>query len=170
MQLYYAEMLRLADSILADPAEAEDAAQESMISAALALDRFLGQASPKTWLYSIVVNTCLDHLRRRKRRQALAGALQAIHSIFSRSPGLEEAVVQADEQARLWSAVSRLDDRQRVPILLYYVHDLPVSEIAAILEVSEGTVHSRLFYARKRLLHELKEHNSGADDAREMPV
>jgi len=74
VEQYYGYIYRLALSILNDPDEAEDAAQETFISAVLNLDRFRGEASLKTWLYSIALNTCRGQLRRRKARQILSGA------------------------------------------------------------------------------------------------
>jgi RNA polymerase sigma-70 factor (ECF subfamily) len=157
MDRYYTEMVRLAISILGEPEEAEDAAQEAFIAAAVSAHGFRGNASPKTWLYSITVNACMDHLRRRKSRQALGNVLQAIQAVFTRSQETEEAVIQADEDSRLWAEVNRLDEKHRIPVLLYYMYELPVQEISQILGVGPGTVHSRLFYARKQLLHALQD-------------
>lgn len=52
---------------------------------------------------------------------------------------------------RLWAAVDGLSDKHSIPIILRYVHNLPVRDIAAIMELPEGTVHSRLHYACKKL-------------------
>ena len=166
MSRHFNEMVRLAISILGEPEEAEDAVQEAFIAAAVSAQSFQGNANPKTWLYSITVNTCLDHLRRRKSRQAVARALQAVQAVFSRPAETEAAVIQADDDARLWAEVNQLDDKHRIPVLLYYMHDLPVEQISQVLGVSEGTVHSRLFYARKKLRLALQD---WADTARDLP-
>ena len=61
---------------------------------------------------------------------------------------------------------NRLGDKFRLPVLLYYMHELPVEQISQVLGVSEGTVHSRLFYARKKLRLALQD---WADAYRDLP-
>ena len=80
VQHYHALVYRLSLSILNDPDEAEDATQETFISAILNLDRYRGDSSLKTWLYSIALNTCRGHLRKRKARYAMRKTWQAIQS------------------------------------------------------------------------------------------
>ena len=151
VEQYYGYIYRLALSILNDPDEAEDAAQETFISAVLNLDGFRGESSLKTWLYAIAVNTCRGQLRRRKARQTMRTAWQALQTLTSRPPTPEESALQSEANALLWQAVDELDEKQRLPVLLRYSHNLPVAEIAKILGISEGTVHSRLHYARAKL-------------------
>src|SRR4030065_1345469 len=82
---YYPYIRRLAYSILDDLAEAEDAAQETFVSAHQSLERFREQALHKTWLTAIAVNVCRGRLRKRKTQHALITTLQAIH-LLRRSP------------------------------------------------------------------------------------
>jgi RNA polymerase sigma-70 factor (ECF subfamily) len=56
----------------------------------------------------------------------------------------------------LWRAIHALDDKHRLPVVLFYYHDLPTVEIAQVLGISEGTVHSRLHTARQRLRAQLR--------------
>lgn len=151
VEQYYGYIYRLALSILNDPDEAEDAAQETFISAVLNLDRFRGEASLKTWLYSIALNTCRGHLRKRKARQAMRNAWQALQTLASRPPTPEESAVQSEADALLLQAIDDLEEKQRLPVILRYGHGLPVTDIAQVLGISEGTVHSRLHYARRKL-------------------
>lgn len=169
MAAYYPDMLRLAMSILRDMDDAEDAAQESFIAAASALSSFRADSSPRTWLYSITVHTCLSLLRKRKARQALAHTLRSLQAIVFRSPSVEEQTAQHDQDDCLWAAVNRLDEKHRLPLLLLYMYDLPVLEIAQILGVGEGTVHSRLYYARKKLLKQLEGTSLYSEEVREVP-
>jgi RNA polymerase sigma-70 factor (ECF subfamily) len=60
-------------------------------------------------------------------------------------------VIRDETQAQLWAAVDDLDEKHRLPVILFYVHELSVPEISVILGVNSGTVHSRLHYARKQL-------------------
>ena len=148
---YYAYIRRLALSILDDPHEAEDAAQETFIAAERALSTFRGEAQVKTWLSAIAVNTCRGRLRKRKMRLVLQTTLQALHLRSSRVATIEEKALQRESNRQLWLAVDKLDDKHRLPVLLRYVHDMSVPEIAVALGVNEGTVHSRLHYARYEL-------------------
>ena len=156
---YYAYIRRLALTILDDgsaeaAAEAEDAAQETFITAHRALASFRGRARLKTWLTAIAVNACRARLRKRRLRQALQSTLRGLH-LAQQMASPEEAAAQNEAHRHLWQAVDSLDEKHRLPVLLRYVHDLTVPEIAASLGTNEGTVHSRLHYARKALLDRL---------------
>jgi len=162
---YYPYVRRLALSILDDPDEAEDAAQEAFIAASRALAAFRGQSEVKTWLTRIAVNVCRGRLRKRKARQVLTAALHSLHLAGPAQPSPETLALQREADRQLWQAVDALDEKHRLVVLLRYVHELSAAEIAAALEISEGTVHSRLFYARRRLqqgLGALEEVRDGA--------
>jgi RNA polymerase sigma factor (sigma-70 family) len=94
-------------------------------------------------------------MRKRKARQTLYNTLQNLH-LLQRQPLPEDTYLQTESHDQLWSAVSQLDEKHRLPVILRYAHGLPAAEIAQILDLSEGTVHSRLHYARKKLLGDLK--------------
>lgn len=152
---HQADVYRLALSILDDPDEAEDAAQEVFVSALRSLDSFRGDSSPRTWLFSITINLCRNRLQRARSRGRLR---QILESLFRRDqPGPESEAVRHEAESELWRAVRALDDRHRIPIILRYYHDLPVAEIAETLSIPVGTVHSRLNHARERLRTRLKE-------------
>ena len=150
------QVFRLALSILDDAAEAEEAAQEALVAALNALDRYRGEAAFSTWLYRITVNECRGRLRKRRARERLVGALQSLFRLGEPTVHPEEAAAGREREAVLWRAINALDDKHRVPLVLYYYHDLPTAEVAQILEISEGTVHSRLHTARKRLRAQLQ--------------
>ncbi len=165
---HYPALYRLALAILNDPDEAEDAVQETYIAALSALDRFRGDATLKTWLYAIAVNTCRGLLRKRKSRQAVGHAIQAIHGLLGQAPTPEERALKNEQDSGLWIAVDRLDEKHRLPVLLHYLDNLSAPEIARILGISEGTVHSRLHYARHKLSQELDKISSCQEHAREV--
>jgi RNA polymerase sigma-70 factor (ECF subfamily) len=148
---YYGYVLRLCLSVLDDATEADDAAQETFISAARDLPGYRGDAEPKTWLYAIAVNTCRGRLRKRRARQRLENSLRAVYFLFLRSADPEQAIIQDEANWQVWRAVDDLGEKHRLPVILHYVHELSASEIAAVLGLSEGTVHSRLHYARQYL-------------------
>jgi RNA polymerase sigma-70 factor (ECF subfamily) len=161
VQTYQQEVYRLALSILDDSNEADDATQESLLAALQALPTFQGGSSLKTWLFSITVNNCRTRLQNRRRRERLSGILGGLlGSQTERLPSVEEKAIQHETDAALWHAVRSMDERHRIPIVLRYYHDLAVAEIAAILGIPEGTVHSRLNAARRQLRNVLKEGSS----------
>ena len=150
-------VFRLALSILSDPSEANEAAQDTFIAALNALRSYRENSSFKAWLYTIALNASRSRLRKRKALERLQHRLTTIfHVQTQRSPTLEDMVVGNEEDAALWKALETLGEKHRIPIVLRYYHDLSVSEIAEILKIKEGTVHSRLSIARERLRAELE--------------
>jgi RNA polymerase sigma-70 factor (ECF subfamily) len=127
-----------------DADEAADALQDALISAFRGASGFRGDAAVTTWLHRIVVNACLDRLRRRQARpwQPLDG-----HEVAGR--GDDHAATEA--RLDVLAALGRLPEAQRVALILVDLEDLPVSEVAQILEVPEGTVKSRCSRARTAL-------------------
>lgn len=150
-------VFRLALSILNDPSEANEATQDTFIAALNALRSYREKSSFKAWLYTIALNTSRSRLRNRKARERLQHSLAAIFHVQSqRPPTLEDVVVGKQEDAALWKALEKLGEKHRLPIVLRYYHDFSISEIADILKIKEGTVHSRLSIARERLRFELE--------------
>lgn len=142
------------DSPLQAQSEADDAVQDTFLAASRALATFRGDASLKTWLTTITVNQCRGRLRKRKTRQRWQKLISTFQNAQN-SPTPEEFAVQADQNRRIWAAVDALDEKHRLPVVMRYVHELPVPEIAIALGLPEGTVHSRLNHARARLKEEL---------------
>lgn len=161
---FYPYVHRLALTILdtgnpLSAGEAEDAAQEIFLQAARALPEFRGEASPKTWLTSIAVNHCRGRLRKRHSQLRVLNRFSVRRADNRVEDGPESSLSAIDEKRALWAAVDQLPEKQRVPILLYYVHDLTTAEIAIALKLPEGTVHSRLYHARRRLQALLEKSN-----------
>jgi RNA polymerase sigma-70 factor (ECF subfamily) len=140
---------------LDDSNEADDATQESLLAALHALDSFQWAASLKTRLYSITVNICRTRLQRQKRRERLRQILGGILQV-TRALSVEESAIENESDEALWRAIHNMDEKHRIPIVLRYYHNLPVAEIAHILQIPEGTVHSRLNTARRKLHEVLK--------------
>lgn len=155
VRTYQGDVYRLALSILDDPDEADDATQEVFVAALRSMESFRGNASLKTWLFSITINICRSRLQRDKSRARLRQILQSWFR--GDRPHPEAEVLQNEADAILWRAVVALDQKHRIPIILRYYHDLPVAEIAEMLGIPVGTVHSRLNHARERLRAILKE-------------
>lgn len=130
-----------------DPDEAADALQDAFISAFRSAGSFRGQAQVTTWLHRIVVNACLDRLRRRQARptfplpEAGPGELSA--------PG--DAIADRETQLAVSHALEALPVEQRAAITLIDVEGYSVAEAAQLLGVAEGTVKSRCARGRARL-------------------
>lgn len=157
VRTYQGDVYGLALSILDDPDEADDATQEVFLSALRALESFRGHAAFKTWLFSITINVCRNRLGRSKSRGRLQRILQNLFPQGQERVHLEKEAVQNESDAALWHAVQTLDEKHRIPIILRYYHDLPVADIAEMLGIPSGTVHSRLNHAREQLRMLLKE-------------
>jgi len=151
VHLFYADVYRLSISILNDNHEAEDVTQETFIAAATGLDRFRGDSKIKTWLFGIAINVCRSRIRKLRSRQMLQSALESLHFLRPRQQTPEEAAERTETRNQLQKAIQALDEKHRLPVILHYIHDLTVPEIAATLGVKPGTVYSRLHYARKKL-------------------
>ena len=154
---YYNFIFRLSLSILGEPCEADDAAQETFIRAMTHLSGYQTGGNLKSWLAHIAVNFCRDRLRRLKTRNRLLELLiPGTRQAAQAAPSPEETVVRSERQQILYDCVQSLGEKHRLPILLRYVHGMPIAEIAQVLQLSEGTVHSRLHYAHLKLRDRLK--------------
>ena len=121
--------------------DADDVTQDAFVAAWRAL--------PSTWLYRLTTNAAIDYLRREKRHRA-AGDIAELE-LPDDAPTMQELSERAETQSRVRRALSRLSDEHRQVLLLRYMQELDYGEIAAALEVSEGTVKSRINRAKARL-------------------
>jgi RNA polymerase sigma-70 factor (ECF subfamily) len=148
---------RLALSVLDDPAEAEEATQDALVSAINALNTYRGDSAFTTWLYAITLNTCRSRLRKHKSRDRLMETLRSLFRVRGElAPHPEEAAIRSEADAAVARAVGSLDEKHRLTVVLRYYNEFSIAEIAQLLDISEGTVHSRLFTARERLRVMLK--------------
>jgi len=154
--------------------DAADALQEAMISAFRRAADFRGDALVTTWLHRIVVNACLDRLRRNKVRaaQPLPDDLEEYAGrgavVASSSPGTdpEAAALGRDRRDALVAALGRLPADQRAAVVLVDVEGYPVDEVARMLGCPPGTVKSRCARARAKLAADLRESGvTGTGDA-----
>lgn len=150
-----------------DREEASDALQEGLISAFRRAGSFRGDAAVTTWLHRIVVNACLDRLRREKVRHALPLEDQ-VHSHVDRGPfqpgrlqpnASDPADIVLDDEQRVTvlAALDSLPPAQKAALVLVDMEGYSVDEAAAILDCPAGTVKSRCFRGRTRLMPLLRE-------------
>jgi RNA polymerase sigma-70 factor, ECF subfamily len=128
---------------LGDREEAADALQDALISAYRAAPRFRGDSAVTTWLHRIVVNACLDRLRRRQARPTVP--LTETDQLPA-EPRHDTETVMA-----VRAALAELPFDQRAALVLVEIEGYPVAEAAALLQVPEGTIKSRCARARAKL-------------------
>jgi RNA polymerase sigma-70 factor, ECF subfamily len=153
---YQPQVYRLAYSILGEAAEADEAAQDTLVAVLGALRSYRGNSAFKTWLYAITVNVCRGRLRKQRAKERLQHVMQALFQVTR--PDLEHpesTIVSHEAGEAVRKAVHALDEKLQLPIILRYEHELPIAEIAQILQVSERTVHTRLRAAHDQLRHTL---------------
>jgi RNA polymerase sigma-70 factor, ECF subfamily len=139
-----------------NPEDAADALQEAMISAFRRAADFRGEALVTTWLHRIVVNACLDRLRRNKVRaaQPLPDDLDEYAGRGVVADGRsdpEAAAIAADRRGAVLAALEQLPPEQKAAIVLVDVEGYPVQEVARMLDCPVGTVKSRCARGRARL-------------------
>jgi len=133
---------------LGDREEAADAVQDALLSAYRSADKFRGDAAVTTWLHRIVVNACLDRMRRRRARPTvpLPKTDAGIFAIRGGGPPADP-----DTALAVQAALAQLPADQRTALVLLDMQGYSVAEIAQILGVAEGTVKSRCARGRARL-------------------
>jgi RNA polymerase sigma-70 factor (ECF subfamily) len=129
--------------------EAADALQDALLSAFRSAATYRGDARVTTWLHRIVVNACLDRVRRQKVRPTVpmpddGGPADPRDHLADRETAIEIEV-----------ALAELPEEQRAALVLVDVHGMPVEDVAAVLGVPAGTIKSRCFRGRARLAVQL---------------
>lgn len=142
--------------MFADPALADDAAQEAFVKAWLKLHTYQAERPFGTWMRSIAVRTALDLLRKEKPMAALDAT-----TLVVTSPGPECQVEAAQAGEAVRQAILALPPAARAVLVLREYEGLSYQELAADLNIPVGTVMSRLNYARNRLRKALLETQNG---------
>src|ERR1041385_7853995 len=144
-------------SMVRNEEEAVDLSQEAWVKGWQRLKQFQGEASFATWMTRIVINLCLDQLRKQKRLRAdsieqldeeLGGVERQMPVV---TPNPTEGLEQQELRQRIDRAMAQLSYEHRTVLILHEFEDLEYKEIAKRMECSIGTVMSRLFYARRRM-------------------
>jgi RNA polymerase sigma-70 factor (ECF subfamily) len=144
-------------SMMRNEDEALDLSQEAWVKGWQRLVQFQGDSSFVTWMTRIVINLCLDQLRKHKRQRA-----ESIEAMEEESGGVErhmpvvttnptEGLERAELRKRIDRALAQLSHEHRTVLVLHEFEELEYKEIAKRMECSIGTVMSRLFYARRRM-------------------
>ena len=138
-------LYRVAKTMLGSEHDCADAAQQAILRAWEQLGTLRNPKYFKTWLTRILINECNAMLRQRQR-------------LAPYEPEIAEAIPTPapEDHSDLYAALLALDEKYRLPVVLYYLEGFKTREIASMLGVPEGTVKSRLRTARELLRKDLK--------------
>jgi RNA polymerase sigma-70 factor (ECF subfamily) len=139
---HHRQLHRLARLTTRTPEDAEDALQDAMLSAHRGAGSFRYDAAVHSWLHRIVVNACLDRLRRAKGRPTIP--LEDVYPVADRTAQVETAMV-------VQQALMRLPVEQRAALVAVDMQGYSIADTARMLSVAEGTVKSRCARGRIRL-------------------
>jgi RNA polymerase sigma-70 factor (ECF subfamily) len=142
---------------IADANVAEEIAQEALVRLYKHVGEIAGEGAFKTWFYRIVLNLVHDHYRRSVRQDSATTTLEEIRTIERKSRDEPLSNLERESlRSALTEALDSLDEKHREAFLMKEVEGLSHAEIAKTLDVPEGTVWSRLSYARRKLQEKLK--------------
>ena len=130
-------------SILHNEQDCADAVQETLLKAYENRHKLREIKYFKTWIVRIVINECYSILRKKKRFQAYDDTVQQDNAYLSN--------YIKEEYIDLYRAIDRLGEKVKICVILYYLEDYSVAEIAGVLKIPVGTVKSRLNHARREL-------------------
>ena len=144
-------------SMMRNEEDAVDLSQEAWVKGWQRLKQFQGDSSFVTWMTRIVINLCLDQLRKHKRQRS-----ESIERLEEDLGGVErqmptvtvnptEGLERTELRARIDKALGQLSYEHRTVLILHEFEDLEYKEIAKRMQCSIGTVMSRLFYARRKM-------------------
>ena len=165
---------RLAIQITKNHEDANDVMQETFLKVYESIDSFRKESAFETWLYRIIVNQALNLVKRRERRRetSLSDESEIVHRFnlhgnndYRESPHAD--VEKKELQRWVTQAVDSLPTKHRTVVILHEFEGLTHPQIATILGCSEGTVRSRLHYARRKLRDLLRPYVDGVNRPRE---
>lgn len=156
---YHRRAYALAFGVLRHQDDALDVVQDAFIKAHKYLDKFEGNSSFYTWLYRIVMNLAIDHMRKHRRvkpveldEQNLDGTANddgLLPKILGGNPG--RALLDKEIRARIDQALGELSENHRSVLVMRELEGMSYEEMAAAMNCSKGTIMSRLFHARKNM-------------------
>jgi RNA polymerase sigma-70 factor, ECF subfamily len=154
---YHQKVYMVIVGLMRNPDDAMEVAQETFFRAYRKITSFQGQSSFYTWLYRIAVNISIDYQRRQKRsplefRESMDEVLEQ-HNEVAKDPFSD--VHDRELREKLVSAINDLSPEHKAVFVLRTLEGLSYKDIGEILGCSEGTVMSRLHYARKKLQYKL---------------
>jgi RNA polymerase sigma-70 factor (ECF subfamily) len=157
VESFQGPVFNLCYRMLGDPAEAEDAAQETFLKAYRNLKRYDPSRKFINWVLAIASNHCVDRLRKRRMTLVSLDTITPWKAPVDRSPTLEGWAVRSESEEEIRTLLEHLGDQDRAAIVLRYWYDMSYAEIAEALDLSESAVKSRLHRARRELAEDMLE-------------
>jgi len=161
---YHGKIYGLVYGMVSNREDAEDLVQEIFVKAWRALPRFREQSSFYTWIYRIALNCTINFRKKRRRRQSMSFdefdpdiKQSESYKEFSSKGSVLRKISLSEFQEKMNGALLRLSEKHRAAVIMHDVQGMPHAAIAKIMRCSEGTIRSRLFYARRQLQTELAE-------------
>jgi RNA polymerase sigma-70 factor (ECF subfamily) len=154
----------VAASFLDQPADVEDAAQETFLRALRAINAYDAERPFAPWLYQIARNVARNHLDSVARWNTTG----IDDGLASDIPGADAVLERAELRARVDAAIARLPEQQRTAFRLVDVEDYAVAEVARIMDIAPGTVRSHVHYARAAMRAALAEEPTPAQVAEKL--
>jgi RNA polymerase sigma-70 factor (ECF subfamily) len=171
---YHRRAFAVAMGVVKNQDDALDAVQEAFVKVHKNIHKFQGSSSFYTWLYRIVMNVSIDHVRRTSRRKSLDFDERALHeesevagdgalvpSVADANPG--NAALRRELGGAIHAALQELPEHHRAVIVLREIEGMSYEEMAETLGVPKGTVMSRLFHARKKMQAALAPYLTGEE-------
>ncbi|MFO7172271.1 MAG: sigma-70 family RNA polymerase sigma factor [Bacillota bacterium] len=159
---YERKVYNLAYRLTGNPEDASDLAQEAFVRVYQSLGDFRGDSSFATWLYRIVANACRDELRRRQRQRTVSLEVtvenedgEMVRQYADEGEGPDQALERVELQRLVRETLATLDEDHRQILILRDFQDLSYQDIAELLNLSLGTVKSRINRARNALKEKL---------------
>lgn len=140
--------------------DAEDLYQDTFLKAIEKISHIDENNNPSAYLCTVAVSLWRSKARKEIRRQNIAPTVELEDYLHTQqAPSTEELVLKSGDSLNIKRIISSLDEKLRICVLLHYIYDMPINEIARIADCPEGTVKSRLHSARKIIKDQLeKEH------------
>ena len=140
--------------------EADDLYQDTFLKMVELGNRLNVEQNPKSYLLSVAVNQWKNRRRKFAWRQRITGPCISLEELVMDIPSgkksVEEQMISKEEKKLVRAAVDALPEKYKLPVLLFYMEELKLSEISQILNIPEGTVKSRLYKAKQVLKRELE--------------
>ena len=150
------QLYSTAKTILYSDQDCADAIQDTIVKAFSKIDTLKNDKYARTWLVRILINECYSILRKSSKLVSLEEMNDKGGSMKTCGGADKEAEKRAD-YTELYRAVNSLKEELRLPVILYYIEDFNIREIAQILDITEGAVQKRLARARGKLRMNLQE-------------
>ena len=155
---YKSMVYSLAYSITKNREEAEEVAQDTFVKAYQSLQSFQGKAKFSSWLYRIVYNSGISHIRKQRKEKISIDETNIPESLYVDSKKNHEALSGEERKKFLEIAMDSLDEDERMFVILYYYEERDLEEISEIAGLTKTNTKVKLFRARKKMLMVLENH------------